>query len=295
MEFDEWDREGMREELLARTLEYVTERVPYYRDLVSRGGIPDPSALESYPVVDAQCMSEHLQDFLVLDRFPEQVLVTGGTTGRPSLVFRSIDEYERMWERQFGLAPGEMLPLEKMRGFKIFACDMTHGAYFDAPHGQPLIRLPFKKTLHAKIVQRFIDEGLRVGGTVLPANSLEMEFIDLKLFTAFLIGQGVDPAATSVRRLTSYGYHTPKGWRKRFEEVWGAKFSTFYGLSEFNLANMREIADDGSFQIPVQVVPELFAPDRSGPLPDDEAGDGVLVLTSLAPYVEIQPRIRYWT
>ncbi|MEM7264112.1 MAG: hypothetical protein AAF488_19150 [Planctomycetota bacterium] len=292
--YEEWDREGFREDHLGQTLRHAIERVPFYRELAAEGKL-DPDDLESFPVVDASLLSERLQDFLVLDRFPDQVLVTGGTTGRPSLVFRSVDEYERMWERQFGIQPGEMLPIERIQNFKIFACDMTHGAYFDAPHGQPLLRLPFKQTLHAGIVKRFIEEGLRVDDRVLPAVSLEMEFLDLKLFTAYLLAEGVDPASSGIRKITSYGYHTPRGWRERLAKTWGAEVSTFYGLSEFNLANMREIDRETGFQIPMQVVPEIFAPDRSGPIPDGEEGDGVLVLTSLHPYIEIQPRIRYWT
>ncbi len=295
MEFDEWDCEGAREQLLASTLEYAVERVPYYQKLAASGALKAPYELQQFPLIDSSVMGEHLHEFLVLDRFPDQILVTGGTTAQPSLVVRTVDEYERMWEQNHGLGPGEMFPIDRIKNFKIFACDMAHGAYFDAPHGQPLVRLPFQKTLHAKIVERFIEEGLNVGGRQLPAASLEMEFLDLKLFTAFLLSQGKDLPATTIKRMTSYGYHTPKGWRRRLSETWGADVKTFYGLSEFNLANMREVNEQVGFQVPTQVVPELWAPDRSGPLPDGDTGDGVLVLTSLHPHIEVQPRIRYWT
>jgi len=295
MDFEDWDIVGAREALLEKTLSYVTERVPYYQKLVADGKLSAPFTLSQFPLIDSTIMGQHLHDFLVLDRFPDQILVTGGTTAQPSLVVRTVDEYERMWERNHGFEPGDLFPLEQITSFKIFACDMTHGAYFDAPHGQPLVRLPFKKTLHARIIRRFIEEGLNVGGRQLPAAFLEMEFLDLKLLTAYLLSEGVDLPSSGIKRITSYGYHTPREWRQRLADAWGAEVKTFYGLSEFNLANMREVSEQAEFQIPMQVVPELWAPDRSGPLPDAETGEGVLVLTSLHPYIEVQPRIRYWT
>ena len=106
MDFEDWDIVGAREALLEKTLSYVTERVPYYQKLVADGKLSAPFTLSQFPLIDSTIMGQHLHDFLVLDRFPDQILVTGGTTAQPSLVVRTVDEYERMWERNHGFEPG---------------------------------------------------------------------------------------------------------------------------------------------------------------------------------------------
>ena len=100
-----------------------------------------------------------------------------------------------------------------------------------------------------------------------------------------------EPAAAGIEVIHTYGDLLPPSIRRRIEETWAAVVIDRYSMVEhFGGASLLPGTDRYVFdphQVPEVVDPRTRAPIRSG--------RGVLVLTSLYPFVQMMPMIRYVT
>ena len=105
----------VRNQLLRQTLDYALANVPFYQDLSRKHPSKQQWNLADFPIVDSHLMTEFFAQFVVMKRFPDFVLPTGGTTtGVPTLTFRNLEEYEYRAQFLFGLNPGDHIPLEQV-------------------------------------------------------------------------------------------------------------------------------------------------------------------------------------
>jgi hypothetical protein len=282
-------RRDDRERLLAETLAYAVESIPFY----GRLGPPPPTSLEDFPLVDALLLAEREEEFVRFDRFPDAILFTGGTTRTPSVVYRSGREYETWIRHATGLAPGDTVPPEDLvDGFAINLWTPAHGMPLLPAYGFPVANVPLDYPPHAWYVLRLIERGLPVAGQRLPATRLLSSYQQLLMLTDFLWSNGLDLRDCSLELVESSSFHMPPSVAARLADFWGAEVATAFGLTEFEQAPMEPCPSCGGYHVPDTVYSELLAPDRSARV---TRGAGVLVLTSLLPFVSLQPRIRYWT
>ena len=275
--------------LLARTLQYARESIPYYRSITNSL----TEQLHSFPVVDAKFLHDHLHESYRLDRFPDFVLQTGGTTGQPLLLFRRIEELEAVFFWRFGLKPGELLDPSSFDGFIVNLIDFNHGLGFEPLHGQPVVHAPVENPTNLRNAVRLLDEGLEVDGRRVPAVSLVGSTTKLKVLSGYVEMQGINPAQRwNLDTIVCHGSHVAARVRERLEYLWGCRTTTAYGLTEFNVALATECAGCRHLVVPHSVIAEILAPTSLLPAAADE---GMLVLTSLAPFMTTQPLIRYAT
>lgn len=95
----------------------------------------------------------------------------------------------------------------------------------------------------------------------------------------------------AVRHIALEGDHITPRWRQVLESTWGATIHARYSMSEI-FGGATHCAACGGYHFDPHVVPEIVDRETKERLP---SGTGVLVLTSLFPFVQLQPMIRYWT
>ena len=115
---------------------------------------------------------------------------------------------------------------------------------------------------------------------------------EILMFTNWCREQGlVCREEFRIQRIQLTGFYLTSRWRKRLEEEWGAIVIDRYSMSE-HFGGGTSICNEDGFRFDPHIVYELV--DFSGnPLRGEEPG--MLLLTSLYPFVQAQPLIRYWT
>jgi phenylacetate-coenzyme A ligase PaaK-like adenylate-forming protein len=281
---------SIREALLHQTITYAIDKVPFYAEFRGRKGVE----LAELPIVDADLISNDLYQFTVLTRFPDFFLQSGGTTGgAPSIIIRNLDEFEISYFDKTGLEPRQYFDPHQFETFVLNLVDLNHGLSFQPPHGQPVINVPIEHGGNLEVIVRLLDRGMVIAGCQKHVSQLVGSITKLKVLTAHLQRLGRSPKRDwAIKCITTYGFHTSRYWQSLLESFWGAKVDAIYGLTEFNTAFARQCRGCSGFVLPDTVYPEFLRPDNRAPV---QSGDAILVLTSLYPFVQVMPRIRYWT
>lgn len=278
-----------RELLLAKTLDYAVGKVPFYRNLLGDRG--RQLHLADFPIIDKAQMASHLSDFLVLDRFPDYLITSGGTTGSPSVTFRNEEEYYATHNYFTGLERGWFPDLDSITEFTIDLFFNSNGYYFRKPPGWPIVSLTLEQRSHADVIKGLLRDGFIIGGRKIPARRMQSQNGPIRTLTGYFWVGGFSPLDYGIRSLLIYGGHVSRVWRDRLRKFWGTDVTTAYGLSEFGLGNATQCEHCGSYHY-WTAWPEFLALDGSNSV---HSGDAMLVLTSLIPFTHIQPRIRFLT
>jgi phenylacetate-coenzyme A ligase PaaK-like adenylate-forming protein len=278
--------------LLSRTLRYAAEHVPFYRRFPHLRQEGRALALEDFPLIDRELVASKLQEFLVLDRFPDYLITSGGTTGEsPAMTFRNQDEYQVVHRYLAGCRSDELPDLDSIKRFVIDIFTNSNGYYWRKPRGWPSISVTLEQPGHAEVIKQLIRDGLVVAGRVIPARHILSQNGPLRVLTGYFWAQGFSPRDYGLLSVFGYGSYISSVWRERLREFWGAEIRTGYGLSEFATSNALQCRSCCGYHFR-SVWPEFLALDMSGPVTE---GDAHLVLTSLLPFTRVQPRIRYVT
>lgn len=279
---------ALKHRLIARTLRYAVNHLEFYRRAVGewRPGLQ----LADFPVVDKDCMDAQFEQFTNFSEFPEIAFTTGGTTRAPSVTLQTRSEMDRMISYAYDFRVGEPYPQSAIDRFTLHVGGA--GQLPVGPRGTPLLSLPLAKKGQAELLGKILDQGLLVKGRRRSVGTLLAPARELKLLTRIL-GQGkASGSRYELDKVLVYSDHVTLPWRKCLKEFWGPDITPLYGLSEFNYAVSKCCPVCGHYHFPAYVYPEVVTPDRRRVIDD---GDGVLVLTSLYPFVRGHPHIRYWT
>jgi phenylacetate-coenzyme A ligase PaaK-like adenylate-forming protein len=286
------DSSEFRETLLRKTLTYVANNVPYYRELphlLQRGRA---LTLEDFPIIDKAVISANINKFLVLNRFPDYVISTGGTTdGPPSITFRIEEEYYAAHEYLTGFAPGQVPSLDSIKEFAIEIFFNGSGYYWRKAPGWPIINLTLEQVAHAEVIKNLIKEGIVLKNRKIPARIVQAQTGPLRTLTGYFWVKKFFPRDYGIHTLIPYGSHVSRVWKERLKRLWGANILTSYGLAEFGIGNPLECENCGGFHYKT-AWSEFLRLDKKGFVNE---GDALLLLTSLVPFVQVQPRIRYLT
>jgi phenylacetate-CoA ligase len=278
--------------LLRQHLHYLQGRSPFYRRRFAELGlvVPQVRGIGDLPLTDKKDLEEHNKDFLCL---PEEEMVdlclTSGTTGAPVPLLQSRLDLERVAVneeisfRRMGLAKTDRV----LVAVALERCFMAGLAYFNG-----LVRLG--------------ATALRGGSGSLPHLAdlvrLQRPTAIVGVPTALLAlgerlrAQGVDPAASGVKRLVCIGEPvrgadlglSPLG--RRLAEMWGAMVFGTYASTEMATAFSDCEAGRGGHLHPELAIVEILD-DAGKSLPPGEAGE--VVATPLG--VTGMPLLRFRT
>ncbi|MCA9660724.1 MAG: hypothetical protein KC486_20450 [Myxococcales bacterium] len=276
---------------LRATLEYATAKIPYYRERPAYARpLESLEELAALPILDPADYVAAPERFAVPGLWPDQISYSSTTTGalgRPRWhLQREIDAHAALIGADAPPEGDDPGPVTLV----IHPYDQGGG---QRPSGFPrTIYAPFLVPWHYEHILKLLEEGWRT-----PLGTRRIEHIDafspaLRIYTVWLAQRGIDPAAFGVKALTGYGSIQPPPWRRRLRRRWGAAYDDLYGLSEVKQSAAAPCPLCGALHHLGPIVGEVVDPETRAPI---DRGVGVLVLTELYPYAELQLLVRYWT
>jgi phenylacetate-coenzyme A ligase PaaK-like adenylate-forming protein len=292
------ERDGLRNELIHETVSKACADSPFYRALYAQSGVDANqirivSDLRRLPIVTKE-------DLRVAGRAalckPHEMQVshiqnTTGSTGQPFFVYRSLEEtrfihdfYRCLHARE--PARGGPAPIMLQLQFS------HHGMSTPIPANIFVVPIAVNDDHLIEHALLLLRKEFDMVGVARRASILSGSQTGIRLLTSYILEQEIDCGRDfGIKLVHVQGRYLTSRWRRVLEETWGAVVSDKYSLAEvFGGANWCPRCAGYHFE--PNVVPEVV--DFTG-IETLERGTGVLVLTSLYPFVQLQPMIRYWT
>lgn len=274
----------MRRRLLPLTLAWA-RRAPYYR---AAWGGRWRQGLTALPVLTKQQAVQHADALLAVAPGAFVGVVSSGTQhgDREPLRVPEVDAEREAFARFFDARSGPPTP---SRGLHLEVLSPQHG-FPEGPPPPGTLRVPWSFTastfqLLAALLLEPQAGGRRVESLVIGAAALVP-------LTAWLYEHDVDFARLAVQAIGTTGFRLGPHWRARVEALWGARVFDNFSLSELAVP-APECAACGHhhFELPAVEV-EVLDPFTHAPV---KSGLGVLTVTTLWPFVQAMPLIRYGT
>lgn len=280
-----------RDRLLPITITHAFETVPLYRRLYER--IPSIervglSRLDELPIVSKEIIVKAGEEALSSTTKTDYIQYTSGTTGRPMLVHRSYAEATAIEQFFTKLIMDE--PEQEIRPIVLSLSSFIHGTPTSVPGKAFVLSACIMDDETAKTAMQLLLERYNLPGFEDHISTLSGPVAQVVLFTQYLHEAGVDTAACHLQQLSVYGRYLSEYYWRFLREAWACPIVDRYSLTEvFGGATDYEKA---GAVFDVHVIPQVV--DAEGKCLTDE-GEGRLILTSLYPFMQRQPMIRYDT
>lgn len=263
--------------LLGQTLRWAAREVPFYARRLKGA-----RTLEQVPFLSKDEAVKH-QEQLLARSAPRAFtgVVSSGTTvrSRPLRVPRTEAELEAAEGVSF--VPAGRLVLEVRA--------VHHGLSHLAPRPDWL-RVPWTYSANAfRLVEDLLanpqPDGRRVSDLLINAGALMPLCVALE-------ERGVDPRSFGLRAISTTSFRLSPHWKQHVERTWRARVWDNYSLSEIPTPALECPECGFNHWLSPPVVAEVVDVRTKKPL---RKGVGVLVVTTLYPYVQAMPLLRYWT
>lgn len=271
-----FEREAAR--FLSPTLAWAREHVPYYAKRLRRG-----ATLASLPFLTKDEAIAHQRSLRARGLGAFAGVLSSGTQPRAGVLrVPRIPAEEDALRDWLGPEPaGSSLVLEVRA--------IHHGVEHLAPRADWL-RVPWSYSRNAfRLVESVLSkpqpDGRRVQRLLINAGALMP-------LTAHFLARGVDARRFRLRGISTTGFRLSPHWRERVEAAWGAPVFDNFSLSEVPSAALSCPGCGFNHWLPPPLWPEVVSPRSRAPV---RSGTGVLVLTTLYPFVQAMPLLRYWT
>lgn len=294
----------IQEALLQETLNHVRRHSPFFQEHYRE--VPEAISLETLsllPPTNRNDMADN-HDRVLADNqtFAFASHTTGTTTGAYLSVYRSREEHSfisdffstmidlcRTTQQESENCPEPLTPL--ILSFPI----QHHGATIPIPtDAKVFVGGVADNHLLADSVRMLTTE-YAIPGHERHISTLSGPLYQLLCFTSYLHEQGYDFTSSSIRQLFSYGQLVSPRDREFLESSWQAPLLDRYSMTEaFGGAAYCRACDGYHFED--FILPELVHPETLAPVTTaDNDCLGVLLITVLYPFVQMQPVMRYNT
>jgi hypothetical protein len=262
---------------LERTLAWAAREVPFYARRLK--GV---RSLSRVPFLTKDEAVKHQAALLAhnAERAFSGVVSSGTTArARPLRMPRTVEELEAA--ERIAAVPTGRLVLEVRA--------VHHGLSHLAPRPNWL-RVPWTYSANAfRLVEDLLTQpqpdGRRVTDLLINAGALMPLCVALR-------EKGLDPRSFGLRAISTTSFRLSPHWKQHVERTWRARVWDNYSLSEIPTPAL-ECPDCGfNHWLSPPVVAEVVDLKSRRPL---RRGVGALALTTLYPFVQAMPLIRYWT
>ncbi len=278
------------EEEFAATLRYCKTEIPFYR---ARWGTLDPAKeFDAIEILDKSQVRRHHADFLNRKLTTRYLLHTSGTTGDPLLIPRSREEVDfvndvfeslsrkRDQERPLGSRPVGVSIRDNVHGFgPAYRSDIFWV-------GDPSFTPP---TL--ELAEQYLLRRIELPGCDERVTSIFMSLLEILHFTEFVHQRGLDIGKTSVKAVYSTGFPTCSSWNDRISRYWRCRHINVFSLAEV-FGQALSCDQCGAYHWDAFSVVEFLDPNNRRPV---EEGLASLIVTTLYPYTQLMPLVRYDT
>lgn len=288
-------------EQLADTLAFAVEHIPWYRERADlyRGPLHDNADLARLPIIDRATVVNDQRQFVSSDRWPSAISYSSSTTGgigQPR--WRGDAERRAMTDLySASMAEADDRSADGTTSQADTGVTLVIHPYDQGPPQMPadVTRRLYVAMLvpwHFDLIHQFLRDGWRS-----PSGTQRVEAVDcfspgLRILTEWFEQRQIDVGSFGVDHLFGYGSIQPAPWRRRLATAWGATYHDLYGLTDVVASDSDQCPLCRAYHFGLPIVPEVVDPVSRQPVDD---GLGVLLLTELYPYAQVQVLMRYWT
>jgi phenylacetate-coenzyme A ligase PaaK-like adenylate-forming protein len=283
-------RHSLRAALLQPTLAHAASNSKFYqrhwcgRDLQVRC-LEDLSTL---PILTKEDVSEGFDDLLCTSAFPALIQHTTGTTGKPLRVYRSAEELRFIRDFFLRTIPTD---LREPMPAVLHLADLYHGPSLEIPTRAHSVRAGMTDDILLTEAVRLLTTEHDVPGGRQKVSTIVGLVPYIKTFTNYLVETGFDFSRSTIRVICPLCTIVTPRWRSLLSSVWSAHVVDRYSLAEVFGGATRCLRCE-SFHFDPVVIPEVV---NISSQENIREGVGALLLTTLFPFVQMQPMIRYWT
>ncbi len=213
---------------------------------------------------------------------------TSGTTGEPLLVHRNQAEVSNIAEF-FGSVRSEAATGKHQPIFLSMA-NVVHGTATPMPSSAFVINGACYDEATCNSTRSLLLRGYSISGFESRVSAISGPLEQLIYFTQYLIECGIDPRDVGLKFVSVYSSNLSPVYYHFLKEHWGSLIANYYSLTEI-FGGARSINGE-PFEFDIHVIPEIL---QANGKPSPPGAVGRLVLTSLYPFVQRQPFIRYET
>ncbi len=277
------------EPLLKDTLANAA-RAPYYRRTWGQRwrAVQTLDDLRHLPLLDKTLASRHQRALVVGARPPGVGAFSSGTTRGEAYLdplhvpLTDAEREARAVDWQPGDGGDDPFP-----GWTLAVISVHHGLPRSLP-GPDELTVPWLHDANALAMLETVLRDPQPDGRRVTAMTIGSG--PLKVFTAWLAQRGVDPRAFGVRLIGTASYRLSRHWQALVEARFEAQIFDNYSLSELGTPFTHCSACGWLHQGHPPLVVELLALDANRPV---EKGPGRLVFSTLFPFTQVMPLIRY--
>jgi hypothetical protein len=296
--------------LLRQTLEQAAAHVPYYRDLFRAIGFDarrfdTVGDLRSLPVLTRQTVAARLADFVSRATPITTITSTSGTTTGVRLPrfigAEEQDAYGLLQQIAGAAGDGRRRASKPPRDIVLRVLPAMRRYVTPPSAGGPLqilvtLSLHYPKytlrSTYDDFVLRQLFQEIPVPGTPGRVSVIHATppFL-IRLITEELLQRSLSPRSTGVRAIAASGGLVSGRLRRLVRDAWGVPLVTSYSLTEMNGVALECADVPHRYHFDAAIHAEVLDPITHEPV---SVGDeGLLVLTSLHPFQQAQPFIRY--
>ena len=279
--------------LFHKTVAHACATTDFYRNHPAYAQwrpVPDdsPADVSSLPILTRQDVVKEHKRFLANDVHLHGISHTSGSTGLPLNVYRSHEEVKFIFAYYSSLFTTLCKGIQE-RPLVLSFPNNYHGV----PLPMPGVGLTF---MGGVTDDTLIKDAVRVLETEydLPGYAKRISIVSglhhhVLLFTSYLLEQGMDTRKFRLAGVNITGGYSSKLDRDFLQNAWGAFVYDRFTLTEAVGGASRCMKCD-KFHLDQQLFGEVIDLDTLEPVKE---GVGQLVLTTLYPFVQMQPMIRY--
>lgn len=296
--------------LLRQTIAYAATHVPYYEELFRRQHITvddfqKAADLRHLPVLEKSTIASNLEAFLSQQVAITSIACTSGTSGLRLPRFTS-DEEEEACDLLNQIDFSAQRPNQTTNGKKdILLRVFPAMRRYSRPNRQPR-NLQVVVTLNwdypkyytrcdfFDFVIRQLFEPFPVPGTAgrITVVHVTPPFV-IRMLTEDLKARSLACRDTKVHTIVCSGGLLTNRIRKLIQDEWGAHPVSVYSMTEANGTAQECPAHPYRYHFNAAVYLEVVDPDTHAPVPVGQ--EGILLVTSLYPFQQAQPLLRYNT
>jgi phenylacetate-coenzyme A ligase PaaK-like adenylate-forming protein len=279
-------------EFLSATVMHCYQHSAYYRKEFDRLNI-DPNTIESledlraFPPISKEDVKAHPE--IICDSVtPVTINTTSGTTHDPLVVYISLEELEVRKKLQRGIAKIAYNFRKNDPTVTLNIFSILHNNIISEAPGFLMIPTYYVEEVPTSFeqIKNALERPYFINGKEKYISTIISELRGFSIFTRFL---NEFPSHIEVIR-TGGSYLSPHV-RRWLMETWKTPILHSYGMNEvYGMAH--QCAPDSSYHFTKTMLVELLDIETKEPVKE---GVGVLVLTTLFPFHQTMPLIRYWT
>ena len=281
----------LRSALLRETIQWCRSSSDFYRERFAQAGeITDLSDLVRLPVLSREDIVDNHERLRCDEGTPVAIQHTTGTTGAFLQVYRGQAEQDFVW--QFHAAQLQATPPPTSRPMHLVLSNAYHGALTPVPTRAYVMSVGVHDTAQASQARQVLDATYELPGVDSRVSVVSGTERMVKALTAYLVDDGFDFSQSPVRRVDLFGGHVTPRRQAMLAATWGATVHNHYSLTEI-YGGASEMWAGGPWIFEPHVIAEAVHPRTHAPVGVGEVG--VLVLTSLYPFTQQMPLVRYLT